>query len=455
MSSGAPNPAIHFLHSLSQALSASMLYSSAHPACQRAVKASYEALRALQSRDEAPSFSFVDRDVVYGFDSLREMKDWEWAVRLATIGIQRIEIVADVRPEDFQIFIDEVHARLATPPTAAAVAAAASAGVPDRSQQAAIRYGAIGIQGAIPEGVTGTLIQEVPFTLEEEAEAVRYIHAEVTERGTVPMVEAEAVIRSLSVALHADGKLLVPLLRMKAFDQYTTTHSINVALLSMALAEALGHSPRDIRSMGVAGLLHDLGKVRVPLEILTKPGSLSPEEREILERHPSDGARIILNSDSKLTLPAAVSFEHHIMINGGGYPRRHFARDCHYASTVVHVCDVYDALHTDRPYRAAWPSAKALHYIERRAEREFDPTIANTFIALMRKNERAVFFVDESTPVVTPGTTPPTDASVAPTRPAEPPGGPAAAVAPAEPDVAPPDGAAMPDAPIEPLRESA
>ncbi len=142
--------------------------------------------------------------------------------------------------------------------------------------------------------------------------------------------------------------------------------------------------------MGVAGLLHDLGKVRVPPEILSKPGSLSPEERELLERHPSDGARIILNSDKRLTLPAAVAFEHHIMINGGGYPRRHFPRDCHYASTVVHVCDVYDALHTDRPYRAAWPSAKALHYIERRAEREFDPAVAGTFIALMRKNERGL-----------------------------------------------------------------
>ena len=66
----------------------------------------------------------------------------------------------------------------------------------------------------------------MPFTLEEEAEAVRFIHSEVADKGTVPMVEAEAVVRSLSIALHADGRLLVPLLRMKAFDQYTTTHSI-------------------------------------------------------------------------------------------------------------------------------------------------------------------------------------------------------------------------------------
>jgi len=406
MSSRAANPAIHFLHSLSQALSTSTLYAPAHPARQRAVRSTYEALRILQSHDDTPSFSFLGRDVIYGFDVLRDLRDWEWSMRLSAAGIQRIEIVSDVSVEDFEIFITEVHARVTAPVTTAATNPAGVPAVADRSQQAAIRYGAVGVQGAIRDGITGALIDELPFTLHEEAEAVRYIHTEVTEKGNVPMVEAEAVIQSLSVALHADGRLLVPLLRMKAFDQYTTTHSINVALLSMALAEALGHSPRDIRTLGVAGLLHDLGKVRIPVEILTKPGSLSPEEREILERHPADGARIILNSDSKLTLPAAVSFEHHIMINGGGYPRRHFARDCHYASTVVHVCDVFDALHTDRPYRAAWPSAKALHYIERRAEREFEPTMAAAFIALMRKNERALIHVDETTPIIAAGSSP-------------------------------------------------
>jgi putative nucleotidyltransferase with HDIG domain len=440
MSPREANPAIHFLHALSQALSTSTLYAPAHPARQRAVKATYEALRILQSNDDTPSFSFIGRDVIYGYDVLRGLRDWEWSVRLSTAGIQRIEIVSDVSPEDFEIFIDEVHARVSAP---AALAATNPQGVPvvaDRSQQMAIRYGAVGVQGAIRDGITGNLIQELPFTLQEEAEAVRYIHQEVVEKGNVPMVEAEAVIQSLSVALHADGRLLVPLLRMKAFDQYTTTHSINVALLSMALAESLGHSPRDIRTLGVAGLLHDLGKVRIPVEILTKPGSLSPEEREILERHPADGARIILNSDAKLSLPAAVSFEHHIMINGGGYPRRHFARDCHYASTVIHVCDVFDALHTDRPYRAAWPSAKALHYIERRAEREFEPTMAAAFIALMRKNERALIQVDENSPIIAAGSAP-ARASGAVEAPAG--------------DAPTPPSAAAPNGPTEPALKSA
>jgi len=391
------NPPIRFLHELSRALAASSLYGPQHPARYKAINTCYEALRALQAEDEEPSFSFLGRDVVYGYDAIRELQDWEWSDRFAAIGVQRIEVMGEVSADEFAIFIEDVHARLGA--TANGGSGFSVPGAPrpqgadegNLSRQTAIRFGAIGVQGVSSGGGSvEPALPDMPYSLEEESEAIRYIHSQVAGDQTVPLVEAEAVVRSLSGALHSDRQMLIPLLKLKSFDQYTTTHSINVSVLSMALAEALGHNPRDVRILGVAGLLHDLGKVRVPPEILSKPGSLSPEERELLERHPSDGARIILNSDKRLTLPAAVAFEHHITINGGGYPRRHFARDCHYASTVVHVCDVYDALHTDRPYRAAWPSAKALHYIERRADREFDPAVANAFIALMRKNERGL-----------------------------------------------------------------
>ncbi len=396
--------AVRFLHALSQALATSTLYGSAHPARRRAVRAAYESLRNLQSEQDTPSFSFIGRDVICGYDALRELRDWDWGARLAEAGVQRIEIVDDVQSEEFDTFVEQVRERLAARGTGTVTADDAAAG-----RSGSIRFGVVGVQGGVAGGLNAALpAGSAPFTLREESDAVRYIHAEVADRGTVPMAEAEAVVRSLSVALHTDGRLLLPLLRLKTFDQYTTTHSINVAILTMALAEGVGHSPRDIRALGVAGLLHDLGKVRVPLEILTKPGSLSPEERELLERHPADGARIILNSDSALTLPAAVAFEHHVMIDGGGYPRRHFARDCHYASTMVHVCDVFDALHTDRPYRAAWPAVKALHYIERRAAREFDPTIAAAFIAMVRKSEQGLCLVEEQAAIA------------APARPAEP-----------------------------------
>src|SRR2546429_5903301 len=122
---------------------------------------------------------------------------------------------------------------------------------------------------------------------------------------------------------------VIPLLQLKEFDQYTTTHSMNVAVLTMALAESRGLSARDVRAFGVAGLLHDIGKVKIPIEVLTKPGRFSDSERALMNQHPAEGARLILRAEEDLDLAAVVAYEHHIMLNGDGYPTFQFRRDCH------------------------------------------------------------------------------------------------------------------------------
>ncbi|MFN2637126.1 MAG: HD-GYP domain-containing protein, partial [Gemmatimonadaceae bacterium] len=226
--------------------------------------------------------------------------------------------------------------------------------------------------------------------LGEEAESIQSMHRAVQERGKLPLAEAEAVVRSLSMAMHGDQEMILPLLQLKEFDEYTTTHSLNVAVLTMALAEFLELAAQDVRTFGIAGLLHDLGKVSVPLDILNKPGKLTDEERRIMQQHPVEGAKLIIESGRKLDLAAAVAHEHHIMINGHGYPSCHYHRDCHKASKLVHVCDVYDALRTRRPYRDAWEAERVLTYIEERAGTEFEPEAATAFVKMMRKMENGI-----------------------------------------------------------------
>lgn len=377
--------AVRFLTAFAQALATMSLYREGHPARARAVDTAFDRLAILLETDPRPRFSFLGSDVVFGELALRELGDWDWGARLANAGVQRLEFQRDTSREEFEVFLDEVLARLTLQAVDTAIRS------PER--RSTIKFGAVGVKGSeepmpVAAVTVGTPIPAYLYTLGEEAETVQWMHGEVQATGALPLVEAESVVRSLSLAMHGDRNIVMPLVQMKEFDQYTTTHSLNVSVLTMGLAEWMGMSPRDIRAFGVAGLLHDLGKVRIPKEVLTKPGKLTDEEWVLMRQHPVDGAKIIYESDRDLDLAAAVAYEHHIMINGQGYPRRHFERGVHAASRLVHVCDVYDALRTNRPYREAWDAERVLTHIEAGAGPDFDAEAAVAFCAMMRQWER-------------------------------------------------------------------
>jgi len=391
--------AIRFLTSMAQALATMSLYAEGHPARARAAGGSFDTLRDLQGADPRPSFSFLGSEVIYGQQAIRGLTDWEWATKLANVGVQRLEFADMVEREAYVSFLEDVLARVSAF-TAVAAANAAAAPMGRGNGPTAIRFGAVGVRGSsevrLPDAAVQAAEQTSVLDLNAEVDAIRWVHDEVNDREEIPLLEAESIVRSLSVAMHGDSQMLLPLLQLKEFDQYTTTHALNVSVLSMGLAEFIGLSPKEVRAYGVAGMLHDLGKVRVPKDILTKPGKLTPEEWSLMRSHTVEGARLILQSDQKLDVAALVAFEHHIMINGGGYPDRHFRCDCHKASTLVHVCDVYDALRTKRPYRDAWEPAATLAYIERGVGTEFDADVAKAFIAMMEKWEPRLAFASLS-----------------------------------------------------------
>ncbi|MGA9836104.1 MAG: HD domain-containing phosphohydrolase [Gemmatimonadaceae bacterium] len=375
-----------FLTSFAQALSTMALYSDGHPARERAIDRSFQYLHELQEDDPKAEFSFLGEETVYRNVAMREMRDWEWAGRLADAGVQRLEFEPGVSRDEYEDFLEQVLARITL-----AIIDTSEARPTRRST---IKFGAIGIRGetkAMQDALDAPVkTATIGYSMGEEVQAVRWMHEEVMGSGALPLIEAEAVVRSLSVAMHGDSDVVLPLLQLKEFDEYTTTHCLNVSVLTMALAEHLGLGATDVRTFGVAGLLHDLGKVRVPMEILNKPGKLTDEEREVIQSHTVEGAKIIITSDRELDLAAAVAYEHHIMLNGGGYPKRFFTRDPHKASTLVHVCDVYDALRTKRPYRDAWETERVLVYLEEKSGTEFDPEIAVPFIKMMRELEGKV-----------------------------------------------------------------
>ena len=377
---------VRFLVSFGQAVSTMALYNDGHPARERAVDRSYRCLRDLQQYDPTPRFSFLGEETIYQENALRELGDWEWGTRLAQAGIQRMELDPNVTREEYEEFLEEMMARITLSFIDSAEARP--------TRPSGIKVGTLGIRGdtrVLQEELDAEVqIATISYALGEEAASIQSMHREVQDRGKLPLAEAEAVVRSLSMAMHGEQEMILPLLQLKEFDEYTTTHSLNVSVLTMALAESLGLAQQDVRTFGIAGLLHDLGKVSVPQEILNKPGKLTDEERNLMQQHPVAGAKLIIESGRRLDLAAAVAHEHHIMINGHGYPTCHYRRGCHKASKLVHVCDVYDALRTRRPYRDAWEAERVLAYIEERAGTEFEPEAATAFVRMMRKAERGI-----------------------------------------------------------------
>lgn len=386
-----------FMVSLAQCLSTMSLYSRGHPARERVVDASFARLLGLLSNIQYAEFSILGTGIVYEGRVLEDLRAWDWGPRLAAAGIERLEIDADVTRDGWETALEDmwkqVNGQAATTSESRQMAATAvrfgSLRVMGGNAAAAAAAAAAGGAGAA-DADAGTAAPPtdaepvLTVSLDDEVATVNWIHEEALRAEQLPMAEVEAVVGSLALAMHSERKLLLPLLMLKDFDEYTTTHASNVAVLSMGLAEALGCSRADIRAFGVAGLLHDIGKVRVPREILTKPGRLTDEERAVMATHPEQGARILLEREKGLQMAAVVAYEHHVCIDGSGYPLFQFGRGCHYASRIVHVCDIYDALSTNRPYRKPWHSEQALQYLEERAGSEVEPAINHAFAAMVR-----------------------------------------------------------------------
>lgn len=173
-------------------------------------------------------------------------------------------------------------------------------------------------------------------------------------------------------------------LRIK--DEYTYSHSVNVAMLSSAVGKVLGYSPTLIKELTLGALLHDIGKVRIPKTILNKPGSLTPQELEIVKKHPFLGYQIAC----MMKLPAKITeiiYNHHERINGNGYPRGLRVEKLSLNAQIVAVVDVYDAMISERPYKKAVSHHEALNVMLLEGNDSLNYDILYKFTSLVYKTD--------------------------------------------------------------------
>lgn len=173
--------------------------------------------------------------------------------------------------------------------------------------------------------------------------------------------------------------------RLEAKDAYTQGHSDRVSVYAVAIARELGLSEAMQREIALAGELHDVGKMVVPLAILTKPGRLTEAEYRRLMRHPVDGERLLATRFAHRPTVLAVARWHHERYDGKGLPDGLAGEAIPLAARIVAVADAFDAMTSSRPYRAALPLAVAIREIERHAGTQFDPVCARAFLAVLRR----------------------------------------------------------------------
>lgn len=172
----------------------------------------------------------------------------------------------------------------------------------------------------------------------------------------------------------------VNLLNIKNFDDYTYTHSVNVSTISLLIASKLKLTREEFVELGVGAMLHDLGKVKVPLAVLNKPDRLDNDEFEIMKKHPIFTYQILKGNETISDISKYIAAEHHEKYDGTGYPRGLKKNGINFFARIVSIADVYDALTTDRIYRKAMKPYDAMKIIVSGSGTHFDPEMVRVFL---------------------------------------------------------------------------
>jgi HD-GYP domain-containing protein (c-di-GMP phosphodiesterase class II) len=206
-------------------------------------------------------------------------------------------------------------------------------------------------------------------------------------QGGVGVRKLKRIVQSMVDLLSDDESVLFGMSTVRDFDDYTYTHSVNVAILSLCLGRYIGLSRLSLRMLGICGLVHDLGKLDIPLEILKKPGRLTEKEFREIEKHPLRSVSRIMRLRASYDLRAQIMlapFEHHMKYDLSGYPRIQTKKGVSLFGRILAIADVYDALTSSRIYRSdAFSPDRALGMMLAGAGKDFDPILLKAFVNML------------------------------------------------------------------------
>jgi HD-GYP domain-containing protein (c-di-GMP phosphodiesterase class II) len=215
---------------------------------------------------------------------------------------------------------------------------------------------------------------------EQAHKVVRSMMSDVRLGKAVSLEDAEPVVEAITGSVLRNSGALLGLIGIKNKDDYTFLHSVSVCTLMIAFGRSLGLAGEDLRQGGIGGLLHDLGKMKVPDEVLNKPGRLTDAEFELIKRHPGDGHAVLLETPGIEAVPLDITRHHHERLDGSGYPDRLAGDAISPMARMAAIVDVYDAITADRCYHKGMPAAEALRKMWEWSSAHFDQKLLQAFM---------------------------------------------------------------------------
>jgi len=357
---------------LASGLRAVQLYAPTHPLVARQMSALAGALATLHEHTPSAVIGLVAGQVVVGDQPLPRLADQmgELIERLARAGIERIAIARGVTPAELETFIAALGRSIAGRDTALML------------NSANIRIGRLANDDEAPAASGGERATLHRLYGDAVMQAENVWESALTE-GRPDVRIAAASIDNLAESVTENRTALIALAAMKKYDNYTFTHMVNVSILTMAQARALGIEGRLLREFGLAALMHDIGKVKTPKDILNKPTKLDDREFQIMKRHTIDGAALLRQTPEMPALSPVVAFEHHLRLDGQGYPDGIRRDTLNLATMLCSIADVYDAMRSQREYQEAFPTDRILAVLKRNDGLQFDQHLVRRFVQLM------------------------------------------------------------------------
>jgi len=361
------------LRRFTASLRSAQLYSKGHPIIARNLESLSAAIQLLHGLAPSVIVGFVGEEVIVDdmpiakADTLGPL-----ARRLQQSGIERITFDRGVTADELASFIDAITAMERRD------APGAAAELPDLKR---IRVGRV----VVEQKVAGDLadMATIKKLYNDAVSVAGQLWETAQHEGKPDPGAARTMIDGLAQAVAQNRTALLALTTLKNYDNYTFTHMVNVSILTMGQARTLGIDGSLLREFGLAALMHDIGKVRTPLEILHKPDKLTAGEFEIMKRHVVEGAEILRATRDIPALAPVVAFEHHLRLDGSGYPAGVARPSLNLGTMLCSISDVYDAMRSQRAYQGSFPTDRILQILKRTDGLQFDQHLVRRFVQLV------------------------------------------------------------------------